>query len=213
MYMNIRNICICMRAYIKEHCQIFVYICNMSSGCQFSLCSGNMFTHSFYWSCLELNTVWWLRLHYQHTFVNPESCLTATQSARTRQRSVWPSARVHPPSQKNSTVTEMPMSPFFLSAPPLPDQNTGCKIFRIILLCSSLVPVIFFLVLHFTNYVCLFPCFCNFHNFIIFFPEDGAIQNNLMGRDGKCKWSTMQIRDFSVYKVSDILPEKYLHKT
>lgn len=32
-------------------------------------------------------------------------------------------------------------------------------------------------------------------------------------RDGTWKWSTMQIRDFSVYKVSDILPEEYLHKT
>lgn len=48
----------------------------------FCLCLGNKFTHSFYWSCLELNTIWWLRLHYQHTFVNPESCLRATHTAR-----------------------------------------------------------------------------------------------------------------------------------
>lgn len=57
-----------MRAYIKEHCQIFVYICNMSSGCQFFFCVWGTNSHRVF-----IGAAWNLKLYddYDYTTSTP----------------------------------------------------------------------------------------------------------------------------------------------
>lgn len=56
-----------------------------------------------------------------------------------------------------------------------------------------------------------FSCFCKFWLIYFFLFPGGWCHTKWSAEgNGKWKWSTMQIRDFSVYKVSDILPEEYI---